>query len=115
MTHPRTVGFIFEENHQETGGFYYWLKKSRKGDKKMLISNKAYDILKFVGQIFLPALAVLVTALGAPDLWNFPYADKIGLTIMAVDTFLNALLQVSSAQYYKEQANGTNHQVSADE
>lgn len=77
----------------------------------MIISNKTYDILKYIGQIFLPALAVLVVALGSPDALNFPYADKISVVIMAIDAFLNTLLQISSTQYYKAQTTETDHKV----
>lgn len=63
------------------------------------MNNKTYDILKYVAQIVLPALGTLYAAL-AP-LWNLPYADAIVGTIVAVDAFLGALLQISSTKYYK--------------
>lgn len=63
------------------------------------MSNKTYDVLKYIAQIVLPALGTLYAAL-AP-LWNLPYAEPIVGTIVAVDAFLGALLQISSTQYYK--------------
>lgn len=63
------------------------------------MSNKTYDILKYIAQIVLPALGTLYAAL-AP-LWGLPYAEAIVGTIVAVDAFLGALLQISSTQYYK--------------
>ena len=63
------------------------------------MKNKTYDVLKYVAQIVLPALGTLYAAL-AP-LWNLPYADAIVGTIVAVDAFLGALLQISSTKYYK--------------
>lgn len=63
------------------------------------MSNKTYDVLKFIAQIVLPALGTLYAAL-AP-LWNLPYAEQIVGTIVAVDAFLGALLGLSSVQYYK--------------
>lgn len=66
------------------------------------MSNGIYDKLKFVAQIVLPALATLYTTLG--EIWQLPYAKEIPLTIMAVDTFLGAVLMISSNKY-KENSN----------
>ena len=67
----------------------------------MKMSNKVYDILKFVAQILLPALGTLYFALA--QIWHFPYAEEIVGTITAVDAFLGALLGISTAQYNKAQ------------
>ena len=64
------------------------------------MTNKTYDILKYIAQIVLPACGTLYAAL-AP-LWNLPYAEAIVGTIMAVDAFLGALLKISSNNYYKQ-------------
>ena len=61
------------------------------------MSNKVYDILKFVAQIVLPALGTLYFALAS--IWGFPYGQQIVGTIAAVDTFLGALLGISTAKY----------------
>ena len=68
----------------------------------MKMSNKVYDILKFIAQILLPALGTLYFALA--KIWGFPYAAEIVGTISAVDAFLGALLGISTANYNKEQA-----------
>ena len=67
----------------------------------MKMSNKVYDVLKFIAQILLPALGTLYFALA--KIWGFPYAAEIVGTISAVDAFLGALLGISTAQYNKEQ------------
>lgn len=67
----------------------------------MKMSNKVYDVLKYIAQIVLPALGTLYFALAS--LWGFPYAEQIVGSITAVDTFLGALLMLSSVQYHKEQ------------
>lgn len=65
------------------------------------MSNKLYDTLKFFAQIVLPALAAFyVTVAG---LWGLPYPKEISGTIMAFDTFLGAVLMISSAQYKKSE------------
>ena len=66
----------------------------------MKLNNKTYDILKFIAQIVLPAIGTLYFALAG--IWNFPYGEEIVGTITAVDTFLGALLGLSSATYNKE-------------
>ena len=67
----------------------------------MKISNRTFDILRYIAQIGLPALATLYFALSA--VWSLPYGEQIVGTITAIDAFLGALLQVSTAQYHKQQ------------
>ena len=66
----------------------------------MKMSNKVYDVLKWIALILLPALGTLYFALA--KIWEFPYAAEIVGTISAVDAFLGALLGISTAQYNKE-------------
>ena len=65
----------------------------------MKMSNKVYDMLKFVAQILLPALGTLYFALA--QIWNFPYAEEVVGTITSIDAFLGALLGISTMQYKK--------------
>jgi len=62
-----------------------------------MFSNKVYDILKYIAQVGLPAIATFYLALCG--LWGLPYGEAISGTIMAVDTLLGALLMVSTAKY----------------
>lgn len=66
------------------------------------MSDKLYNILKWVAQICLPAIGTLYFALAG--IWGFPYAEEIVGTITAVDTFLGVLLGISAAQYNKKKA-----------
>ena len=66
------------------------------------MSNKVYDVLKWIAQVVLPAIATLYFALAG--IWGFPYAEEILGTITAVDTFLGVLLGISSVQYSKKSA-----------
>jgi len=70
----------------------------------MLLTNKTYDILKWIAQYLLPALGTLYFALSS--IWGLPYGEQIVGTITAIDTFLGALLGLSSAQYKKANGNG---------
>ena len=65
----------------------------------MKMSNKCYDILKWIAQIVLPAVGALYFALA--KIWGCPYATEVVGTISAVDAFLGALLGISSSQYNK--------------
>lgn len=65
----------------------------------MKISNKVYDVLKWVAQYLLPALGTLYFALST--IWGFPYGEQVVGTITAIDAFLGAILGLSSATYYK--------------
>ena len=65
----------------------------------MKLSNKAYDILKWIAQILLPALGTLYFALS--KIWGLPCATEIVGTISAVDVFLGAMLGISTTQYNK--------------
>lgn len=64
----------------------------------MLINDsKLYDRLKWVAQIFLPALGTLIFALSG--VWGFDTTGKIVGTITAVDVFLGLLLKKSNENY----------------
>lgn len=63
------------------------------------MSNKIYDILKFIAQIVLPALATFYVTIA--NIWNLPFGEQISGTIMAIDTLLGAMLMISSSNYKK--------------
>lgn len=67
----------------------------------MKISNKVYDVLKWIAQYLLPALGTLYFALST--IWEFPYGEQVVGTITAIDAFLGAILGLSSATYYKNE------------
>ena len=65
----------------------------------MRLSNKVYDILKWIALVFIPALIVFYGVIG--NTLNIPYTDIV-LTIMgAFDVFMGSLLGISTAQYNK--------------
>lgn len=65
----------------------------------MKMNNKIYDILKYIAQIVLPAIATLYFALS--QIWGLPYGEQIVGTITAIDCFLGALLGISTLNYNK--------------
>lgn len=68
----------------------------------MKLSNKVYDILKWIAMIFIPAVSALY--FGLSQIWGFPYGEEIVGTLAVIDTFLGALLGISSSKYWKENA-----------
>ncbi len=70
----------------------------------MKLSNRVYDVLKWIALYLLPALGTLYFALAG--IWEFPYGEEIVGTITSLDTFLGVLLGISTAQYNRENANG---------
>ena len=67
----------------------------------MKMSDKVYDVLKWIAQYLLPAAGTLYFALAG--IWGLPYGEEIVGTITAVDTFLGVLLGIASATYHKAQ------------
>lgn len=65
------------------------------------MSNKVYDVLKKVAQVWLPALGTLYFALAS--IWGLPYGEAIVGTITAVDAFLGAVLGISTRLYNAKQ------------
>lgn len=61
------------------------------------LSNRTYDILKYLTIIVLPAIGALYT--GLSRIWALPYAAEIPATITVICTFLGAVLCISTAQY----------------
>lgn len=65
----------------------------------MKMTNKTYDILKWIALYLLPALGTLYFALSS--IWGLPYGEQIIGTITAIDTFLGAVLGLSKRSYDK--------------
>ena len=65
----------------------------------MKLSNKTYNVLKWIAMYFLPAVGTLYFALSG--IWGLPYGEEIVGTITAIDTFLGVILGISSATYNK--------------
>lgn len=62
-----------------------------------LLSSRAYDIIKWLAMIGLPAVGSLYFALA--QIWGLPNAEKVVGTIVVIDTFLGALLSLSARSY----------------
>lgn len=67
----------------------------------MKLSNKAYDILKYVSLIFLDAIGVAYNQLA--EVWNLPFGDKIQTTCTILSVLIGTLIGISSYNYNKDQ------------
>lgn len=70
------------------------------------MSNKIYNVLKWLALIALPALSTLVFALS--NIWHFDATPVIG-SIAAVETFIGSLIGVSTYQYNKNKNEDKNN------
>lgn len=66
----------------------------------MKLSDKAYEILKWVCLILLPALAFGYGQLS--DIWGLPMAEQIPKTINLIATIIGILIGVSTYNYKQE-------------
>ena len=62
-----------------------------------MMSNKTYDILKWVALVALDALGLLYSTIA--NIWLLPYGDEVLKTCAAVSLCLGALIGVSGATY----------------
>lgn len=72
---------------------------------KTILSDRAYEILKWICVICLPAISTCYFALAG--IWGFPYAEQIVGTISALTTFIGVLIGISTIQYNKAKADIT--------
>ena len=72
----------------------------------MKISNKIYDVLKWIALICIPAIVTFLSVvLGVLDV--DPKTVNVIVTIIsAIGTLIGTLIGVSTANYNKEKANG---------
>jgi len=70
-----------------------------------MITGKLYNVLKFCALVAFPALGTLYFALAG--IWGLPAAEQVVGTIIAVDTFLGVILQISSNSFNSTTAQGT--------
>lgn len=67
----------------------------------MRLSDRTYDILKWVQKIFV-LLATFYATIA--NIWGLPFGDEISKTCLALATFLLGILEIASATYNKDMA-----------
>ena len=68
--------------------------------KSPLLSNKNYDILKWLALIVLPALGAAY--FGIAQIWGLPWGEEIVGTVVVLETLLGAILGISTRSYERE-------------
>ena len=71
----------------------------------MKMSNKLYDVLKWIVVIFVPLTITLLETLTMAWHWDIPL-EAIVTTISAVAAFIGGCIGVSTITYNREQKNG---------
>ena len=67
----------------------------------MRLSDRTYDLLKWVQKIFV-LLATFYATIA--NIWGLPFGDEISKTCLALATFLLGILEIASATYNKDMA-----------
>lgn len=62
-----------------------------------ILSNKAYDILKWISMVFLGAFGEFYNQMS--DVWGLPYGEGVATTCFRLATFLGILLGISTIHY----------------
>ena len=68
----------------------------------MKMSNKVYDVLKWIALVALDAVGLFYSTLAT--IWGLPFGDQVLYTTAALAVLLGTLLGVSSTQYKKNLA-----------
>jgi hypothetical protein len=70
--------------------------------KLPFLTDRSYNLLKFIAQIFLPAVASAYFSLS--QIWHLPNATEIVGTIAVLDAFLGVILSISTKWYENSEA-----------
>lgn len=65
----------------------------------MILSNKAYDLLKWIALYLLPGASALYFALS--KIWGLPYGVEVVGTLAAIIAFIGTLIGISTVAYNK--------------
>lgn len=68
----------------------------------MKLSNKAYDILKWIALVALPALIAFYGVVGSAC--SIPHTDTVLTIAVAFDTLMGSMLGISTKNYNKDNA-----------
>ena len=66
-----------------------------------MLSNKAFDILKWICMVFLGAFGLLYQ--GLSRVWGLPLGEEVCETCYLLQTFLGACLGISTIRYKQQQ------------
>jgi hypothetical protein len=64
------------------------------------MSNKVYDVLKWIALVALDAVGLFYKTIAA--IWGLPLGDEVMATCSAFSLLIGTLIGISSAQYKKQ-------------
>ena len=70
----------------------------------MVLNDKIYSVMKYIAQVFLPALTVFVGVI--LKCFNYEHTDMVITIMTAFDAFLGSILMISTNAFYKALDNG---------
>ena len=70
----------------------------------MAMDSRVFDIIRFIGEVLLPALGALY--FGIAKIWGLPFGQEIVGTIAVITTFVGAVVGVSRNKYNKLKEEG---------
>ena len=65
----------------------------------MKMSNKIYDVLKWVSLVALDAVGIFYSTIS--NIWSFPFGDEVLKTCAALSLLVGTLIGISSSNYNK--------------
>lgn len=71
-------------------------------NRDYILPNRAYDILKQVVQLLLPAVATLYFTLS--QIWGLPNGEEVVGTITAIAVFIGVFLKIADNSYNSSEA-----------
>lgn len=74
----------------------------------MKLSNKAYDVLKWICMVFLPAAITLFGVIGKTLGWSC--TDTVLTIAVAFNTFLGSILGISNVSYRRSLEDGDSNE-----
>ena len=72
----------------------------QKKGKDKLLTNRLYDILKWVTIIGLPAIGTALLTVG--EIWDLSYSPKVAETINVIILMFGAMIGISTSQYNRD-------------
>ncbi len=71
-------------------------------NRDYILSNKTYDVLKFIALILLPAVSTLYFALA--EIWGFGGGEEVLATTNALALFIGAIVKLGDKSYNESEA-----------
>lgn len=75
----------------------------------MKLSDRAYDMLKWIGLLAVP---IITFATAMVNIWNLPYGDELVASLAALDICIGAIVTISKAQYEKQKKLEVSEEIS---